>query len=141
MHPGDAACAGLADGDRAVVRSRVGAIDVESRVSDEVMRASSACRTAGARVSDQSQCREPRSRARYNALIDGSVIEPISGMSFLNGFSGRSREAGRRMTRRASTKTSCVGDRGPRRSARCSASEVGRSRRTAWRSACRFGTT
>ena len=87
MHPRDAEHAGLADGDVAVVKSRVGKIEVEIRVSDEVMPGVVSLPHGWGHA--YATNRKVATRAPgpdYNALIDAEVIEPLSGMSFLNGF-------------------------------------------------------
>jgi len=87
MHPGDAARAGIADGDRAVVRSRVGAIDVEVRISDEVMPGVVSLPHGWGHAYPSNRSVASRDPGPdYNALADAAVIEPLSGMSFLNGF-------------------------------------------------------
>jgi formate dehydrogenase len=87
MAPADAGRLGLVDGDRALVRSQVGALEVEVRVTDEVMPGVVSLphgwghayptnrRVAGG---------DPGPNA--NALIDQRAIEPLAGMAFLNGF-------------------------------------------------------
>jgi anaerobic selenocysteine-containing dehydrogenase len=87
VHPDDAARIGLADGGRAVVRSPFAALEVDVRVTDEVMPGVVSLPhgwghtyPTGTRVAT----RDPG--ANCNALIDRRAIEPLSGMAFLNGF-------------------------------------------------------
>jgi formate dehydrogenase len=94
MHPTDAERLGVGSGDRVRVVSDSGAVEVEVAVTDEVMPGvvcmphgwghdGSVGRTAAA---------EPG--ANCNVLIDRHVIEPLSGMSFLNGFPVRVEKLG-----------------------------------------------
>jgi anaerobic selenocysteine-containing dehydrogenase len=87
IHPADAERIGLRDGDPAVVRSRVAAIDVEVRVTDEVMPGVvSLPHGWGHRYATNRRVAGADAGPDYNALIDAEIIEPLAGMSFLNGF-------------------------------------------------------
>ena len=87
IHPADAERIGLRDGDPAVVRSRVAAIDVEVRVTDEVMPGVvSLPHGWGHAYATNRRVAGADAGPDYNALIDAEIIEPLAGMSFLNGF-------------------------------------------------------
>jgi formate dehydrogenase len=86
VHPEDAARLGLADGGRAVVRSRVAALEVDVRVTDEVM--------PGVVSLPHGWGHDPETNRRVagrrpgpncNALIDQHAIEPLAGMAQLSG--------------------------------------------------------
>ena len=87
MHSGDARAAGIADGDRAAVRSRTGRVEIEVKVSDEMMsgvvsmpqgwghnrrgtRQSVAARQPGVSIND---------------LTDASRIDMLTGNAAFNG--------------------------------------------------------
>ncbi len=88
MHPDDAARLGIADGEVARVRSRVGAVEAEVRLSDELMPGvvslphgwSDGIETHRRVVAELG--RGPN----CNDLIDQHAIEPLAGMAWLNGF-------------------------------------------------------
>ena len=88
MHPDDAARLGIADGEVARVRSRVGAVEAEVRLSDELMPGvvslphgwSDGIETHRHVVAELG--RGPN----CNDLIDQHAIEPLAGMAWLNGF-------------------------------------------------------
>jgi len=87
MHPADAGRLGLADGARAVVRSRVAAVEVEVRITDEVMPGVVSLPHGwghGYETNRRVATRDPGPNC--NALIDQRTIEPLAGMAFLNGF-------------------------------------------------------
>jgi anaerobic selenocysteine-containing dehydrogenase len=87
MHPEDARRLGLADEDRAIVRSNVGELEVEVRITDEVMPGVVSLPHGWGHTYDTSRkvaAGDPGPNC--NALIDHRVIEPLSGMAFLNGF-------------------------------------------------------
>ena len=87
MHPDDAARLGLADGLRAVVRSRVSAVEVEVRVTEEVMPGVVSLPHGwghGYETNRRVATQDPGPNC--NALIDQRTIEPLAGMAFLNGF-------------------------------------------------------
>jgi anaerobic selenocysteine-containing dehydrogenase len=86
MHPVDAARLAVVNGDRVRVSSTVGAIEVPVAVTDEVM-PGTVCLPHGWGHEGgfgQTASREPG--VNCNLLVDRHVIEPLSGMSFLNGF-------------------------------------------------------
>ncbi len=88
VHPDDAGRLGLVDGEVARVRSRVGAIEAEVRISDEVMPG------VVSLPHGWSDGVEPHRRVvaelgrgpNCNALIDHRAIEPLAGMAWLNGY-------------------------------------------------------
>lgn len=88
VHPDDAGRLGLVDGEVARVRSRVGAVEAEVRVSDEVMPG------VVSLPHGWSDGVEPHRRVvaelgrgpNCNALIDQRAIEPLAGMAWLNGY-------------------------------------------------------
>ena len=87
MHPEDAGRLGLADGARAVVRSRVSAVEVEVRVTEEVMPGVVSLPHGwghGYETNRRVATQDPGPNC--NALIDQRTIEPLAGMAFLNGF-------------------------------------------------------
>jgi formate dehydrogenase len=87
VHPDDAARLGVHDGETVTVRSRVGAIEVAVRLSDEVMPGVvSLPHGWGHRAAGNRHVGARTPGADYNALIDPRAIEPLAGMAFLNGF-------------------------------------------------------
>jgi formate dehydrogenase len=87
IHPDDAGRLGLADGAPAIVRSRVGRVAVEVRVTDEVMPGVVSLPHGWGHTGNGTRriaTRDPGPNC--NALIDQRVIEPLAGMAFLNGF-------------------------------------------------------
>jgi formate dehydrogenase len=88
MHPEDAGRLNLVDGEVARVRSRVGAVEAEVRVTDEIMPGvvslphgwSDGVETHRRVVAELG--RGPN----CNALIDERVVDPLSGMAWLNGY-------------------------------------------------------
>jgi formate dehydrogenase len=87
MHPDDAARLGLASGERALVRSAAGAVEVEVKVTDEVMPGVVSLPHGWGHDVETGRhivSRDPG--ANCNVLIDQRVMEPLSGMAFLNGF-------------------------------------------------------
>jgi anaerobic selenocysteine-containing dehydrogenase len=85
--PADAAALGLSDGDRAVVRSRTGAVDVEVRVTDEIMPGVVSLPHGWGHTHPTNRsvaARDPGPNA--NTLVDPRAMEPLAGMAFLNGF-------------------------------------------------------
>ena len=86
-HPGDLAARGLSDGDRARVRSRTGAIEVEVRASDALLRGV-VCLPHGF-GHDRDRMRLARARlvpgASYNDLTDPLRLDVPSGNAALNG--------------------------------------------------------
>lgn len=87
VHPEDATRLGLRDGGPAIVKSRVGAVDVEVRITDEVMPGVvSLPHGWGHTYPTNRQVAISNPGPNCNDLIDARVIEPLSGMAFLNGF-------------------------------------------------------
>ncbi len=87
INPADAERLGLADGARAVVRSSVASVGVEVRVSDEMMPGVvSLPHGWGHTYATNRRVASSDPGPNCNALIDQRVIEPLSGMAFLNGF-------------------------------------------------------
>ena len=87
MHPSDAAGLGIADGEVVTVRSRIGELQAELRISDEVMRGVvSLPHGWGHRhpTNRKLAVREPG--PEYNALIDQRQMEALAGMALLNGY-------------------------------------------------------
>ena len=88
VHPEDADRLQIADGEMVRVRSRVGAVEAEVRVSDELMPGvvslphgwSDGVETHRRVVAELG--RGPN----CNDLVDQRVIEPLAGMAWLNGF-------------------------------------------------------
>jgi anaerobic selenocysteine-containing dehydrogenase len=88
LHPDDAGRIGLVDGEVVRVRSRVGAVDAEVRITDEIMPGivslphgwSDGVETHRRVVAELG--RGPN----CNELIDHREIEPLAGMAWLNGF-------------------------------------------------------
>lgn len=87
IHPEDAARIGLGDGERALVRSRVGEIEVEVRISDEMMPGvvSLPHGWSDGFVTNRRIARDAPG-PNCNVLIDHRAIEPLAGMAYLNGF-------------------------------------------------------
>jgi anaerobic selenocysteine-containing dehydrogenase len=86
VHPADAARLGLADGGRAVVRSRVGFLEAEVRVTDEVMPGVVSLPHGWGHHSPANRVATRDPGPDYNALVDEREIEPLAGMSRLNGM-------------------------------------------------------
>ncbi len=88
VHPEDAERLGIVDGEVVRVRSRVGAVDAEARITDEVMPGvvslphgwSDGVETHRRVVAELG--RGPN----CNELVDRRAIEPLAGMAWLNGF-------------------------------------------------------
>jgi anaerobic selenocysteine-containing dehydrogenase len=88
IHPDDADRVGVADGEVVRVRSRVGAVHAEVRVTDEIMPGvvslphgwSDGVETHRRVVAELG--RGPN----CNELVDQRVVDPLSGMAWLNGF-------------------------------------------------------
>ena len=86
LHPDDAASRAIADGEDAILQSRVGEVRVTVKVTDRVM-AGSAClphgfgqKREGVRLSIASTLHG----ASYNDVADESAIDPLSGNAALN---------------------------------------------------------
>jgi anaerobic selenocysteine-containing dehydrogenase len=86
IHPDDAARLGVVDGGRARVRSRVGALDVEVRVTDEVMPGVVSLPHGWSADTTTRQVADAAPGPNCNVLIDQRAIEPLAGMALLNGF-------------------------------------------------------
>jgi anaerobic selenocysteine-containing dehydrogenase len=87
VHPADAARLGVADGETVRLRSRVRALEVAVRITDEVMPGVvSLPHGWGHRYATNRRVAEGTPGASANALIDHTAIEPLAGMAFLNGF-------------------------------------------------------
>jgi formate dehydrogenase len=86
IHPDDAARVGVVDGGRARVRSRVGAVDVEVRVTDEVMPGVVSLPHGWSEDATNRRVADRAPGPNCNALIDQRAIEPLAGMALLNGF-------------------------------------------------------
>ncbi|MEW6267689.1 MAG: molybdopterin dinucleotide binding domain-containing protein [Thermodesulfobacteriota bacterium] len=87
IHPQDATRLGLADGERARVKSRIGAVEVEVRVSDEMMPGVvSLPHGRGEGFTTNRRLVRESTGPNCNALIDHRAIEPLAGMALLNGF-------------------------------------------------------
>ena len=89
VHPDDAARLGLADGGRALVRSRAGAVEapVELTDGDHAGRRSRS-RTAGAttRTAMRMGVAAAHAGVNSNVLADESLVDPLSGNAVLNGI-------------------------------------------------------
>ena len=89
VHPEDAKRSGVADGGRARLRSRSGALEVEVEVSDEMMRGVVSLPhgfghgTTGTRLA-VANARQPGVNA--NALTDAEPLDVPSGTSVANGI-------------------------------------------------------
>jgi anaerobic selenocysteine-containing dehydrogenase len=86
VNPDDAARLGLHDGGRAVIRSRVAALDVEVRVTDEVMPGVVCLPHGWGHDSPRNRVATRDPGPNCNALVDERDIEPLAGMSRLNGM-------------------------------------------------------
>jgi anaerobic selenocysteine-containing dehydrogenase len=86
VHPTDAARFGLDDGGRAVVRSRIGVLEAEVKVTDEVMPGVVSLPHGWGHHSPTNRIATRDPGPDYNALVDAREIEPLAGMSRLNGM-------------------------------------------------------
>ena len=86
VHPDDAASLGLVDGGRARVRSRVGMLEVDVRVTDEVMPGVVSLPHGWSELATERRVADAAPGPNCNALIDHRAIEPLAGMALLNGF-------------------------------------------------------
>ncbi len=77
VHPRDLAARNLADGDRAVLASRAGGIEVQVRASDDVM--------PGAVCLPHGWGRDGAPGASYNDATDETALDPLTGAAILNG--------------------------------------------------------
>jgi anaerobic selenocysteine-containing dehydrogenase len=88
IHPDDAARLGIGDGEMVRVRSRVGAVDAEAKVTDELMPGVVSLPhgwTDGVETHRRVVAELGRG-PNCNDLIDHREIEPLAGMAWLNGF-------------------------------------------------------
>jgi formate dehydrogenase len=92
MHPLDAARLRVTEGARVRVSTGVGAIEVTVAVTDEVM-PGVVCMPHGWGHDAMGSTATSEPGANCNVLVDRRVIEPLSGMSFLNGFPVRVEKA------------------------------------------------
>ena len=86
IHPSDAKRLGVGAGDRVRVASDSGAIEVEVAVTDEVMPGVVCMPHGWGHDGTVGRTAAAEPGANCNVLIDRHIIEPLSGMSFLNGF-------------------------------------------------------
>jgi len=88
MHPDDAGRLGLTDGERVRVRSDLGALEVELRVTDELMPGVVSLPHGWGhdKVKTNRKLATGDPGPNCNDLIDHRVIEPLAGMCFLNGY-------------------------------------------------------
>ena len=88
MHPDDAGQRGLADGDQAVVRSRVGELTAPVEVTDTVMPGVVSLPHGWGHDDPRTSLSVAAARPGVNAnvLTDGEAIDPLSGTSVLNGI-------------------------------------------------------
>jgi formate dehydrogenase len=86
MHPADATALGVAAGQRVTLASDIGAIEVSVVISDEVMPGVVCMPHGWGHEPSAGATASAKPGANCNVLIDRHVIEPLSGMSFLNGI-------------------------------------------------------
>jgi len=88
LHPDDAERLGLADGERASVRSATGAIDVPVEVTDEIMPGVVSIPHGWGHDADGVRMSVASAHAGVNSnvLADESMVEPLSGNAVLNGI-------------------------------------------------------
>lgn len=88
LHPDDAAALGLADGDPAVVRSRVGEVRVPVEVTDAIRPGVVSIPHGWGHGLEGSQMRVAQEHAGVNSnvLSDERLFDPISGNAVLNGI-------------------------------------------------------
>ena len=88
LHPDDAASLGLADGDDAIVRSRVGEVRVPVEVTDAIRRGVVSIPHGWGHDLDGVQLGVAAAHAGVNSnlLADETFFEPISGNAVLNGI-------------------------------------------------------
>ena len=88
LHPDDAASLGLADGDDAIVRSRVGEVRVPVEVTDAIRRGVVSIPHGWGHDLDGVQLEVAAAHAGVNSnlLADETFFEPISGNAVLNGI-------------------------------------------------------
>jgi formate dehydrogenase len=95
VHPDDAARHGIADGDRIRIASRSGAVEVQALVTDEMTPGTVALphgwgHAGGWRLANE------HAGANYNLLTSAEPedLEPLAGMTFLNGIAVRLERVG-----------------------------------------------
>jgi anaerobic selenocysteine-containing dehydrogenase len=88
LHPDDAAALGLADGDDAIVRSRVGEVRVPVEVTDAIRQGVVSIPHGWGHDLDGVQLDVARAHAGVNSnlLADETFFDPISGNAVLNGI-------------------------------------------------------
>jgi anaerobic selenocysteine-containing dehydrogenase len=88
LHPDDAASLGLADGDEAIVRSRVGEVRVPVEVTDAIRPGVVSIPHGWGHDLDGVQLDVARAHAGVNSnlLADETLFDPISGNAVLNGI-------------------------------------------------------
>jgi anaerobic selenocysteine-containing dehydrogenase len=88
MHPDDANHRGLGDGDRAVVRSRVGEVTAPVEVTDTVMPGVVSLPHGWGHDDPHTSLAVAAARPGVNAnvLTDAEALDPLSGTSVLNGI-------------------------------------------------------
>jgi anaerobic selenocysteine-containing dehydrogenase len=88
LHPDDAAALGLADGDPAVVRSRVGEVQVPVEVTDAIRPGVVSIPHGWGHDLEGTQMAVAREHAGVNSniLADDQLFDPVSGNAVLNGI-------------------------------------------------------
>ncbi len=86
IHPDDAARLGVVDGGRARVRSRVAALEVDVRITDEMMPGVVSLPHGWGETTTDRRVADAAPGPNCNALVDQRAIEPLAGMALLNGF-------------------------------------------------------
>ena len=86
MHPADAKALGVSAGDRVSLASDIGEIEVTAVLSDELMPGVVCMPHGWGHEPGVGATAAAKPGANCNVLIDRRVIEPLSGMSFLNGI-------------------------------------------------------
>jgi anaerobic selenocysteine-containing dehydrogenase len=88
VHPDDAERLGLRDGERAVVSSRVGSIEVPVEVTDAIMPGVVSIPHGWGHDADGVRMSVARTHAgsNSNTLADETLIDPLSGNAVLNGI-------------------------------------------------------
>ncbi|MCA9669770.1 MAG: molybdopterin-dependent oxidoreductase [Myxococcales bacterium] len=86
INPRDAEARGLADGQRVRVVGAAGAVTCELRLTDEVMPGVVCLPHGWGHTEARNRVASAEPTPNYNELVDRSVIEPLSGMAFLNGI-------------------------------------------------------
>jgi anaerobic selenocysteine-containing dehydrogenase len=88
MHPLDAARAGISDGDRVHVRSRVGAVEVPVEITEDIRESVVSLPHGWGHDKDGTRLRVAGEHAGVNSnvLTDHEMIDPLSGNAVLNGI-------------------------------------------------------